>query len=292
MQIMLAEVMLDDRCQLDRALRIAEVDRAMAALDATPVAPALSARAIVLSIRRDLMHGNFDTAQANTFSFAIDPSVAIEARATALKALLAAYEGARRPLALSPEVASELRARGELWWPELRSWFRPLAERIAAMDDAERASAADVTFAAIGPLLAPLASKDGDSAWRVRLATALVAAGRDALTDTTIDRLFPASESHTVPALLVRANARLERGDGPSRDEAMRLFREAATLVKEESPLWWEAELGQLRVAAASPGTADAVRARIHWLRSLDTTLGGAAIGPRIEALLRSLPDR
>ena len=47
-----------------------------------------------------------------------------------------------------------------------------------------------------------------------------------------------------------------------------------------------------LSYLTANPESVTAVRARIHWLRGLDPTLGGDATGPAIESLLRSLPDR
>lgn len=247
--------------------------------------PSLAARAAILAARHAGLAGDPAKAAERGAAVARDASILHDLRGRALVAIIEAQVENGVEVVLPPDLGVAAASDPDAWWPSLRAPVRAIVDRILALPADAAAAEAKRLLGSFGPPLAEVAAADGDGAWRLRLAEALLRAGAcDA-----VQRVFPASESHTAAALLLRAEARRLAGAG---DEAMRLFREATDASAERSVPWWQAELGQLRVAAATPANVDAVRARIHWLRGLDHALGGPPVGPAIEALLRSLPDR
>ncbi len=290
-RIMAAEAALDPRWVASDEVRIARADRELAATAALSLTPELAARRSLVAATRDLLGGSAERAADAASAVAEDAAASLALRAKALLTLFLSFDRRERPIAIPPSVEEAIRADPASWWPSLRVRVLGDAAQAHAIADESAATAfARRRLRAILPLVLDVAAHDGDAASRVILAEGAMRAGLLGL----VDRIFPAAEERTVPALLVRAEAKRMAGDKGSRDGAMTLFRAVTDAVRERSAEWWRAELGQLRVAAAegTPESVVAVRARIHWLRGIDGTLGGGAVGPAIEALLRSLPDR
>lgn len=287
-----AEGTLDDPA-LPEAERAAMAERYLArarGLEVEGAAPTPNAaRRRLLDARRAALTGDLDAAIAGTTSLASDASAPDEVRRSALTDLVAALARTTSEVRPSAELVLLIADDPSSWWPAVAPSIRQWVQRVTA-EPADAANLAEATrlLGVLGPLFLGPAARDGDPAWRCRLADAMLRAGAP----TEVDRIFPAAEAHGTEALLLRAESQRRRGGEAALASAMRLFREVTDASKERSPEWWRAELGQLRVAAASASNVDAVRARIHWLRGLDHDLGGPASGPAIEELLRSLPDR
>lgn len=290
-RIMAAEAALDPRWTASDGDRIARADRELAATATLTLTPELAARRSLVAATRDLLAGSIDRAAAAAGAIAENPAAPLPLRAKGLLTLFLTLDRREQPIALPPLAEEAIRADPAAWWPWLRIRLLGDAAQVRAItDDAAATAFARRRLRTLLPLLLDVAARDGDAPSRVTLAEAAMRAGLLGL----VDRIFPADEERTVPALLVRADAKRLAGDRGSREASMRLFRAVTDAVQERSAEWWRAELGQLRVAAAegTPESVVAVRARIHWLRGIDGTLGGGAVGPAIEALLRSLPDR
>ncbi len=218
----------------------------------------------------------------------------IDARAHALVTLVEALRRSGAGPDLARPVAAAIERDAARWRRALRVELDGAIDRLASPTidtDAPRPADRDAALlAAVAPSLVTDLRADGPR--RLALAQALIAAGRPEL----VERVFPPLEadSDTIDALLLRGDAMRRRNTPGSRGDAMRVFGTVAARAPERSEAWWRAELGQLRTTAAS-GTDEAivaVRARIHWLRGIDRTLGGERTGPAIESLLRSLPER
>jgi tetratricopeptide (TPR) repeat protein len=242
-----------------------------------------------IEARAQRLGGEIEKAVATASTLVLDEAAPAEIRQRALTTILLALDEGRREVRLPTEVESLVAKSPELWWPGARPLLANWLTRLTAEPENETNRAeARRTLGALIPLFVGTAARDGNRSWRLKLADALLRSGAFA----AVDQVFQGDEAHTPEALILRAEGQRRRGGDAALASAMRLFREATDASVERASTWWQAELGQLRVAATMPGTVDAVRARIHWLRSIDTALGGAATGPAIEELLRSLPDR
>jgi hypothetical protein len=268
--------------------RLDAVGRDLADLDRARLEGTMAARREIVRARHALLAGEPDRAVATATSVVLDVTLPMSLRGRALQTLLRALDASGGRGSLPERVGAAVRSDPNAWWPAVRETLRRRVEEFATGTDETSEPPASPMIELLGTVFLDVAAADGDAGWRIRLADAMVRSGQCAL----VDRIFPASESHRPAALLQRAEARRRLGGAEDRTSAMRLFREAMDAAAERSLEWWRAELGQLRLAAAGATTVDAVRARIHWLRSLDTNLGGSVTGPQIEALLRSLPDR
>jgi hypothetical protein len=285
-RLWVAGAALDPRAALTDADRVTRADRELAALADRPDAvlgPVFAVRRALIAARRDGLAGESAKAQSAADAIASDRANPMEIRLAALAIRLDIDERSGRELTLPSTLLEEIRRDASAWWPAVRERVR------AAISSTDEAFCTRQLRSLIVPFV-EIAASERNAEGRIALAEALLRAGQP----TLVDRAFREGEERQVPAMLVRAEGLRRQGTAASLDAAMGLFRAVSAAVPERSLEWWRAELGQLRVAAA-PGTGDAavaVRARIHWLRGIDHTLGGPLTGPAIEELLRSLPDR
>ncbi|MDZ4756498.1 MAG: hypothetical protein SGJ11_18670 [Phycisphaerae bacterium] len=261
----------------------AQLDAALAAFGQRQLAPPLVARRDLLLAERHRRAGEFERADVMARSVIVTPTAGVRTRARGLALLLQIRADRGGPVSLGPDEDALIRQQPEECWNALRPWLVPRCRTLREAGDAE---AADDLLARIAPLLVHMAAGRATTADAIDLAQTMILA-RCSNAALALLRALDGSAQSTPDLRLLLAEALFSAGSEAQRSEAMQHYRALSASEPQGSPAWWQAELGQLRVASSVEGSVDreALLARINRLRAADPELGGPTIKQQFEAI-------
>ncbi len=274
------------------------IDHALQALESSTLSPKQSHRRALVIGQQQRLTGNLDAADATLRTLVGDTGATLEIRSAAIAALIQLREDRGGVIEFSPEMAAFAKSAPLAFWNAVRTWTLEACrgtssdlEPINGGDELakRRLSALGAPIAATLVDLSPLPVSRDEALSIVRTLLSADAPLAAASLATRLAALRP----DDMDVALVSAEAKRRCGGDRELAAAMSEFVAIGDRVTESTTAWWQAQLGQVRIAASSPalGKSDraAILTRVQRLRGIDPAFGGGRHRASFEAVEKRL---